>query len=108
MKKFTIPQSEAIINSLDGIERASPGPFFYHQLRHKMEPNSTLKQLWAIQYKQAILAMVFFIFLIINTFILFKQPIRLNNRFAANNNEINSIERFSQEYNMNASAQYLK
>jgi hypothetical protein len=108
MKKFTITQAEAIINSIDGIERASPGPFFYHQLLNKIDQKINAEQTWAIQYKPAILAMIFFAFLLINAFMLLKQPLSLNNSIAASNTEINSIESFSEEYNMNSSAQYLK
>ena len=74
-KEYTEQELEAILNSFDGVEKASPGPFLYTRLMAKMQESDD--SIWS-RILQFITRPVFavgitLIFLLINAYILLNQ-----------------------------------
>jgi len=90
-------RTEEIINSLDGVQRASAPDFFYTRLKARMEKGleSGYRRSWVLRpaYALATLALV----IAINVFVLFKNDNSPNNATA----ESDSITSIAAEYNLN-------
>ena len=75
-REFTDAELDAILNSLDGLEKASPRPYFYTRLMSKMHSTDENNQ-WsrAMQFisKPVFALGMTLIFLLINGYILFNQ-----------------------------------
>lgn len=62
-------QIESILNSLEGIERSSPEPFFYTRLQARMQPASSLiEKIIYIVSRPAVAFVTIAIIVLINTF----------------------------------------
>jgi hypothetical protein len=74
-KQYTEQEIEAILNSLDRVEKASPNPFFYTRLMAKMQ--SSEDNIWSriLQFitKPVFAVGIALVFLLINMYILLNQ-----------------------------------
>jgi hypothetical protein len=74
-KQYTEQEIEAILNSLDGVEKASPKPFLYTRLMAKMQESDD--NIWSriLQFitKPAFAVGIALVFLLINAYILLNQ-----------------------------------
>lgn len=87
---------EAILNSLEGMDRASPGPFFYTRLRARMENAAGLtdKILFYITRPAVGIAAVLLIIVINAVAIFMATPANENGGTATT--EIASVDEYSQ------------
>jgi len=74
-KQYTDQEMEAILNSLDGVEKASPNPFLYTRLMARMHASDD--NIWSriLQFvtKPVFAVGITLIFLLINAYILLNQ-----------------------------------
>lgn len=74
-RNYTDAELEAILNSLEGIQKAVPEPFFYTRLKAKMmrTEDSVWSRVLQFVSKPAFAVAAVFVFLLINGYILFNQ-----------------------------------
>ena len=74
-KQYTEQEMEAILNSLDGVEKASPTPFLYTRLMARMQESDD--NIWSriLQFitKPVFAVGITLVFLLINAYILLNQ-----------------------------------
>ncbi len=88
----------SILDSLDGIERAAPRPFFYTRLRARMENATDMAErvLHFISRPAVGIAAVLLI-IVINAFAIYLgAPVKGNESASANTTEIASVDEYSQ------------
>ena len=93
-------RTEDILNSLDGIKRASAPDFFYSRLRARMErqliPDN--RSGWILRPVYAIIAL--FVILLINAAVLLKDSQETNNSLASTT-DTESMQSMAAEYRVN-------
>lgn len=75
-RNFTDEELDAILNSLDGLEKAAPRPYFYTRLMSRMQvadENNSWSRAMQFISKPAIALGMTLIFLLINAYIIFNQ-----------------------------------
>jgi hypothetical protein len=74
-KNFSDQEIEAILNSLEGIQKATPQPFLYTRLMARMQwaDNSVWSRVLQFVSKPAYALGLIVVFLLINGYILFNQ-----------------------------------
>ena len=89
-------RSEEILNSLDGVRRATAPDFFYSRLRARMEREilPSGKSGWALRPVYALIAL--FVVLLINAAIVFKSSTNNENNIAATDTD--SLQLLATEY----------
>jgi len=86
-EKDITQQVEAVLNSLDGIERAAPQPFFYTRLMARMEQvdESPWNKWMQLLSKPSVAVAILSLFIILNGVMLFSR----SNQEEDNNSSIN-------------------
>lgn len=101
-KKFTgTPLTDEHLKSLEGIKEPETNPFFYTQLKAKMERKQGA-QGWVLPFRPAWVITMLTLFLVVNGFIVFKQ-LRASGDVAT---EVSSLQNFVNTYNLSISPSY--
>lgn len=87
MEKDITQKVEAVLNSLDGIEKAAPQPFFYTRLMARMEQvDESLWNKWMqLLSKPSVAVAILSLFILLNGVMLFSR----SNQEEDNNSSIN-------------------
>lgn len=104
MKKEQIPQTriDDILQSLDGIQRAEPQPFFYTRLQAKLDvPDETNNWRWLS--KPAFSFATLLLLLVLNIAMISSY---LGAKKADASPTTSNIESFAKEYNLDGSSSY--
>ena len=70
------PNTEEILNSLEGIHRASPRPFFYTRVMAQLDQSSRWEKIASLISRPAFAMAVIVLFLFINSVILYSSSSR--------------------------------
>ena len=70
------PNAEEILNSLEGVYRASPRPFFYTRVMAQLDQSSRWEKIASLISRPAFAIAVIVLFLFINTVILYSSSSR--------------------------------
>ncbi|MEI6264612.1 MAG: hypothetical protein WCP74_05885 [Sphingobacteriia bacterium] len=107
MKKIYSKNVDELIESVEGIQRANPSPFFYAKLMHKMnmmEENKSPSFLF--QFKPVLVIGVLVVIFGMNAFLLIKQTNHRHQSQSVVSNTTSSVNDFSSEYNLNTTTVY--
>lgn len=90
--------AEEVLNSLDGIQRATTPDFFYTRLKARMEKGyePVAQKPWIFKPVYAVAALL--LVLIINAAVIFKNS---ETKSGSSNPEIESLQSIAAEYNLN-------
>lgn len=90
-------RTEEVLNSLDGIQKATMPDFFYTRLKARMEKGfePVAKRSWIFKPAYAVAALL--LVLILNAAVIFKN----RETKQINNPEIESLQSIAAEYNLN-------
>lgn len=103
-QKFTQEETEAALQSLDGINRADVPPFFYTRLQAQLDKRSApANHLWMIITKPAISLVTLSLLVILNVTAI---SYYMRSSKKANSNPSTGIEAFAQEYDLSATSLY--
>ncbi len=107
MEKIYSKNIDEIIESVEGIQRANPSPYFYAKLMHKMNMMEEEKSpSFLFQFKPVLVIGVLIAIFGMNAFLLIKQT---NNRHQSQigiSKKASSVNDFSSEYNLNTTTVY--
>ncbi len=107
MKKIYSKNVDEIIESVEGIQRANPSPYFYAKLMHKMNAFEEKKShSFIFQFKPVLIIGALTFVFVMNAFLLIKQT---NNRHQSQigiSKKASSVNDFSSEYNLNTTTVY--
>jgi len=107
MKKLYSEEIDQIIDSVEGIEQASPSAFFYNKLMHKMQQKAMQKQSsFIFQFKPKLVIASLSLLIIMNAFMLIKQTVQSHKTIAHNVVSANSSYDFSEDYQLNTTTNY--
>ena len=107
MKKLYSKEIDQIINSVDGIEKATPSAFFYAKLMHKMQQHELQKQPpFIFQFKPVLVITSLSLLVIMNVFMLSRQTIKMHKTIAGNTVSVNTAYNFSEDYQLNTTYNY--
>jgi hypothetical protein len=107
MKKIYSKNVEEVIDSVKGIQRANPSPFFYAKLMHKMNMMEEKKSpSFLVQYKPVLVIGILIVIFGMNAFLLIKQTNHRHQSQSVVSNSASSVNDFSSEYNLNTTTVY--
>ncbi len=107
MKKLYTEEIDQIIQSFDGIEKATPSPFFYNNLMHKMQQKEMQKQpSFIFQFKPLLVITSLSLLVFINAFMLVKQTNYSHRTITSKMVSENSSYDFSEDYQLNTTTNY--
>ncbi len=107
MKKIYSKNVDEIIESVEGIQRANPSPYFYAKLMHKMNALEEKKSnSFIFQFKPALVIGVLTFIFVLNAFLLIKQTNKRNQSQTEVSNIVSTVNDFSSEYNLNTATVY--
>jgi hypothetical protein len=107
MKKIYSKNIDELIESVEGIQRANPSPFFYAKLMHKMNMMEEKKSpSFLYQFKPALVIGVLIAIFGMNAFLLIKQTKHQHQSQSVVSNKAISVNDFSSEYNLNTTTVY--
>ena len=78
------PRIEEIIESLDGIKQAEPGPFLFSRIKATLEQSGPAINYRFISFRQASLAIAALLILLLINFTVLKKYKSIERRFQAN------------------------
>jgi hypothetical protein len=106
MESKNLPEKiEQALQSLDGIQRAEPMPFFYTRLQARMQKEMEVESIgWLPVKKPVWLIATLFVFLVLNG-IMIKQTAQLSNK-KQSTSETASLQSFASEYELNNTSNY--
>lgn len=107
MKKIYSKSVNEIIESVEGIQRANPSPYFYAKLMYKMNNLEEKKSTpFIFQFRPVwVVGVLTFIF-VMNTFLLIDQTNKRNQPKTVVSNKASTLNDFSSEYNLNTTTVY--
>ncbi|TAH13038.1 MAG: hypothetical protein EAZ12_01980 [Sphingobacteriia bacterium] len=107
MKKIYSKNVDKVIESVEGIQRANPSPYFYAKLMHKMNMMEEKKSpSFLFQYKPALVIGVLIVIFGMNAFLLIKQTNHRHQSQRIVSSTASSVNDFSSEYNLNTTTVY--
>jgi hypothetical protein len=106
MESKNLPEKiEQVLQSLDGIQRAEPMPFFYTRLHARMQKEKEVESIgWMPVRKPVWLIATLFVFLLLNG-IMIKQSARLSSN-KHSTSETASLQSFASEFELNNTSNY--
>ena len=107
MKKIYSKNVNEIIESVDGIQRANPSPYFYAKLMHKMNEMEEKKSpSFIFQFKPVFVIGLLTVIFAMNAFLLIDQTNKRNQSQNVVSNKVSTVNDFSSEYNLNTTTVY--
>ncbi len=107
MKKIYSKNVDEIIESVEGIQRANPSPYFYAKLMHKMNMMEEKESpSFLFQFKPVLVIGVLITIFCMNAFLLIKQTNNRQQSQTVVSNKASSVNDFSSEYNLNTTTVY--
>ncbi len=107
MKKIYSKNVDEIIESVEGIQRANPSPYFYAKLMHKMNiMEEKHSPSFLFQFKPVLVIGVLTVIFAMNAFLLIKQTNTKHQSQAVVANKASTVNDFSSEYNLNTTTVY--
>jgi hypothetical protein len=107
MKKVYSKNVDEVIESVEGIQRANPSPYFYAKLMHKMSMMEEKKSPSPLfQFKPAMVIGLLALMIGMNSFLLIKQNAIKQQSSKGVTNQTSSVNDFSSEYNLNTTTVY--
>ncbi len=106
MESKNLPEKiEATIQSLNGIQRVAPMPFFYTRLRARMEKEKNTAPIsWMPLGKPVWLIATLFVFLVLNAIMIKQSSNAKNKQLSAS--ETPSLQSFASEFELNNTSNY--
>lgn len=102
MKKSYSTETDQLWESIEGIERATPSPFFYAKLLHKMHSAQVEDQVTFLsQFKPILVIAVLSMMVLTNIVLLLNQTKKATQSTAASSSQTSPLQVFSEEYNLN-------
>ncbi len=102
MKKNYSIGIDQLWESIEGMERATPSPFFYARLLHKMQSAQAEEKLSFLSHFKPILVIaVLSMMVLINIGLLLNQSKKATESTAASSSQTSPVQVFSEEYNLN-------
>ncbi|MBS1511981.1 MAG: hypothetical protein JST86_14125 [Bacteroidetes bacterium] len=103
-------REDKILNSLEGLHKATAPDFFYTRLKGRMQREMEAKRPPLFLLKPAFAAPVLFIILLVNVFSIVqfnRQPGKVaHSKAAVSNQQPATIESFAEAYNLNTESVY--
>lgn len=107
MEKFYSENINEILNSVDGIQRANPSPYFFSKLMNKMELLEEKKSPSNVfQFRPALVIGLLAFMIGMNTFLLIKQTTLRQQSSNQSSSKTSTVNDFSSDYNLNTTSVY--
>ncbi len=107
MKKLYSNEADQIINSINGIERATPSAFFYNKLIHKIQQKNLQKEpTFIFQFKPLLVIVSLSLITIMNALMISKQSKKMPITIVNNVVTANDTYDFSEDYQLNSTTNY--
>lgn len=102
MKKSYSTETDQLWESIEGMERATPSPFFYAKLLHKMQSAQVEEQASLLsQFKPILVIAVLSMMVLTNIGLLLNQSKKATQSTVASSTQTSPVQVFSEEYNLN-------